>query len=292
MIASFYYDRVSRVEKEIADLQKKIADETKKELDKNKNISNIERSITKSSSLSTIQSKQRQIQNYQHDILNIKSKIADFQKKIADKTIELGKRKQEVQKAEEADIKKNQRKQLLFQQKLEKDIKAQKDKLDILISQNYSNMDKPILPSYAESKEYDFFISHASEDKDGIVRELALALQSEGLKVWYDEFILKIGDSLRKSIDKGLINSLYGIVIISPNFIKKNWTEYELNGMITKEMNGHKVILPIWHKVTKNEVINYSPALADKLALNTSIHTVEEIVTSLKDLLNDTVKYT
>ena len=70
------------------------------------------------------------------------------------------------------------------------------------------------------------------------------------------------------------------------------WTEYELNGMITKEMNGHKVILPIWHKVTKNEVINYSPALADKLALNTSIHTVEEIVTSLKDLLNDTVKYT
>ena len=85
---------------------------------------------------------------------------------------------------------------------------------------------------------------------------------------------------------------MYGIVIISPNFIKKNWTEYELNGMITKEMNGHKVILPIWHKVTKNEVINYSPALADKLALNTSIHTVEEIVTSLKDLLNDTVKYT
>lgn len=286
MIASFYYDRVNRLEKEIADLQKKIADETKKELDKNKNISNVERSITQSSSLSTIQSKQRQIQNYRHDILNIKSKIADYQKKIADKTIELGKRKQELQKAEDAELKKNQREQLLFQQKLEKDIKSQKDKLDILITHNYSNMDKPILPLYAEPKEYDFFISHASEDKDGIVRELALALQSEGIKVWYDEFILKIGDSLRKSIDKGLVNSRYGIVIISPDFIKKNWTEYELNGMIAKEMNGHKVVLPIWHKVTKNEVINYSPALADKLALNTSIHTIEEIVTSLKELLN------
>ncbi|MGI5102523.1 TIR domain-containing protein [Treponema vincentii] len=290
MIASFYYDRVSRVEKEIADLQKKIADETKRELDKNKNISNIERSITQHSSLSTIQSKQRQIQNYQHDILNIKSKITDYQKKIADKTIELGKRKQELQKAEEADIKKNQREQLLFQQKLEKDIKAQKDKLDILISQNYSNIDKPLVSSYVEPKEYDFFISHASEDKDSIVRELAVALQAEGIKVWYDEFILKIGDSLRKSIDKGLVNSRYGIVIISPDFIKKNWTEYELNGMIAKEMNGHKVVLPIWHKVTKNEVINYSPSLADKLALNTSIHTIKEIVTSLKKLLNDTVK--
>ena len=202
----------------------------------------------------------------------------------------MGKRKQELQKAEEADVKKNQREQLLFQQKLEKDIKAQKGKLDILISQNYSNIDKPLVSSYVEPKEYDFFISHASEDKDGIVRELAVALQAEGIKVWYDEFILKIGDSLRKSIDKGLVNSLYGIVIISPDFIKKNWTEYELNGMIAKEMNGHKVVLPIWHKVTKNEVINYSPSLADKLALNTSIHTIKEIVTSLKELLNDTVK--
>lgn len=285
MISSSYQNNVNRIEKDIADLQKKIADETKKELNKNKSISSIEKSITKNTTISTLQNKQRQIQTYQHDIIGIKSKIADYQKKIADKTVELGRKKQDLHKAEEAELKKNRRDQVAFQQKLERSIQEQKETLDVLINQNYSNT-AFVESTEVQKKEYDFFISHASEDKDDIVRELANALQNEGLKVWYDEYVLKIGDSLRKSIDTGLINSKYGIVIISPNFIKKNWPEYELNGMISKEMNGHKVVLPIWHKVTKNEVINFSPTLADKLALNTSIHTISEIVNSLKDLLN------
>ena len=132
--------------------------------------------------------------------------------------------------------------------------------------------------------EYDVFISHASEDKDEVVRPLATALRNKGIKVWYDEFELKIGDSLRKKIDYGLSNANYGIVIISPSFVKKNWTEYELNGMVAREMNGHKVILPIWHKITKDEVLRFSPSLADKLALNTSIHTIDDIVENLKNL--------
>lgn len=134
------------------------------------------------------------------------------------------------------------------------------------------------------TKQYDFFISHASEDKDDIVRDLAEALRNNGFEVWYDEFELKIGDSLRKKIDYGLSNANYGIVIISPSFVKKNWTEYELNGMVAREMNGHKVILPIWHKITKDEVLRFSPSLADKLALNTSIHTIDDIVENLKNL--------
>jgi len=99
-----------------------------------------------------------------------------------------------------------------------------------------------------------------------------------------DKVELKIGDSLRKKIDYGLSNANYGIVIISPSFVKKNWTEYELNGIVAREMNGHKVILPIWHKISKDEVLKFSPTLADKLALNTSIHTIDDIVQNLKNL--------
>ncbi|WP_368666895.1 toll/interleukin-1 receptor domain-containing protein [Dysgonomonas sp. 511] len=117
-----------------------------------------------------------------------------------------------------------------------------------------------------------------------MVRDLAEALRNNGFEVWYDEFELKIGDSLRKKIDYGLSNANYGIVIVSPSFVKKNWTEYELNGMVAREMNGHKVILPIWHKISKDEVLKYSPTLADKLALNTSIHTIDDIVQNLKSL--------
>jgi len=128
-----------------------------------------------------------------------------------------------------------------------------------------------------EHREYDVFVSHASEDKNEVVRPLAIKLQSKGLKVWYDEFELKIGDSLRRKIDKGLANSRFGIVVLSTAFISKGWTNYELDGIVTKAVSGQQVILPIWHNITKQQVIDYSPSLADKLARNTAINTIDEI---------------
>ena len=119
---------------------------------------------------------------------------------------------------------------------------------------------------------YNVFISHASEDKDEIVRPLANALQEEDLRVWYDEFSLRIGDSLRRKIDQGLANSRVGLVVLSHSFIAKGWTNYELDGIITKVVTGEQVLLPIWHKLSKQEVIAFSPSLADKLARSTATH--------------------
>ena len=137
------------------------------------------------------------------------------------------------------------------------------------------------------SMEYDVFISHASEDKDSVVRPLAQALVAQGLKVWYDEFELKIGDSLRRKIDRGLAMSRFGIVVLSPAFIKKGWTNYELDGIISKANTGEQVMLPIWHGITKKEVLEYSPSLADKVARNTASYTVEEIAEEIAELIND-----
>lgn len=129
----------------------------------------------------------------------------------------------------------------------------------------------------ASSSKYDLFISHATEDKAEIARPLAELLTQNGLGVWYDEFSLSIGDSLRASIDHGLAESSFGLVVLSSHFFAKNWTQYELNGLVSKEMEGTKVILPIWHKVTKDDVLRYSPSLADKVALNTSLFTISQI---------------
>ncbi|QYY35269.1 DUF1883 domain-containing protein [Ruficoccus sp. ZRK36] len=139
--------------------------------------------------------------------------------------------------------------------------------------------------SDADAREFDVFISHASEDKDEVVRPLALALQAGGLKVWYDEFELKIGDSLRRKIDTGLAKSRFGIVVFSKVFLSKGWTNYELDGLVTRSVNGEQEILPIWHNVTKKEIIEYSPSLADRLARSTSTHTVEEIADEIIDLI-------
>jgi hypothetical protein len=140
----------------------------------------------------------------------------------------------------------------------------------------------------AGGEAYDVFISHASEDKDPIVRPLANELVDQGLKVWYDEFALRIGDSLRQKIDKGLASSRVGLVVLSPAFISKGWTNYELDGIVTRTVSGEQILLPIWHNITKQEVIDFSPSLADKVARSTATHTVKEIAIEIADLLRNT----
>lgn len=129
---------------------------------------------------------------------------------------------------------------------------------------------------------YDAFISHASEDKQEFVKPLAEKLSDLGLTIWYDEFELKVGDSLRRSIDRGLVNSKYGIVILSRNFFSKNWPQYELDGLTAREIDGRKVILPIWYGITEKDVLKYSPSLADKIAIDSSKKTIAEMAAELK----------
>ncbi|WP_201767113.1 toll/interleukin-1 receptor domain-containing protein [Bradyrhizobium sp. STM 3809] len=125
------------------------------------------------------------------------------------------------------------------------------------------------------SKSYDVFISHASEDKAAFVKPLANFLKETGVSVWYDEFSLSVGDSLSRSIDKGLARSKFGIVVLSKAFLGKRWPEYELRGLVAKEMEADKVILPVWLGVSKADVLNYSPPLADKFAMDATGASIE-----------------
>jgi len=118
--------------------------------------------------------------------------------------------------------------------------------------------------------QYDVFISHASEDKEQFVRPLAHALQASGLKVWFDEFTLKLGDSLRESIDRGLAASRYGLVVLSHHFFSKDWPQRELNGLFSTMKAGERRILPVWHELSAEDVKRYSPMLSDLLAANSS----------------------
>jgi hypothetical protein len=118
---------------------------------------------------------------------------------------------------------------------------------------------------------YDVFISHASEDKDEFVRPLAEALRKERVEVWFDEFSLMPGMSLRRSIDLGLAKSRFGIVVLSPSFFNKSWPEWELNGLVQRHLAGSQnVLLPLWHGVSRDEVASYSPSLADIIAMRSA----------------------
>jgi hypothetical protein len=131
----------------------------------------------------------------------------------------------------------------------------------------------------------DVFISHASEDKEAIARPLEAKLKSLGYTVWFDEFVLKLGDGLRRSIDRGLANCRFGVVILSHNFFAKNWPQQELDGLAAREANEKtKRILPIWHQLSFSEVAGYSPMLADRLGVTTD-KGLDEVVRQIVDVL-------
>ncbi|EMX8699467.1 TIR domain-containing protein [Klebsiella michiganensis] len=292
MSISTTMSNINRLQKDIANLQKQLSDEQRKEAQLSGKINQIERSITKSTSLSTLNSKMSEINRYNNDVSKCSSKKSDINKKIATKTgdlhryqVQLLKEQDNEQKKRIAAQKKIEKEQLDHQKKITRELESQKKAISSSHNFNRQIINKPDeTEDIIES--YDVFISHATEDKDSFVRPLAELLKAKGINVWYDEFSLGWGKSLRKTIDYGLANSRFGVVVLSKSFIKKDWTEYELNGLTAREMSGEdQVILPIWHEVSKSDILKFSPTLVDKMALNTSINTIDEIAEQLESLL-------
>ena len=162
----------------------------------------------------------------------------------------------------------------------------QKDSIAIQTSQVKAQLDN-INRSTFEEKEYDVFISHASEDKKSFVDPLTSALKEAGIKTWYDSDQIGWGQSIRQSIDKGLRKSKFCMIILSQNSLDKYWTNYELNGIFQKDSNTqNSIILPIWHNVTRDEIQKRNLTITDVMALNTSIQSTADIVDAMLNLLN------
>lgn len=144
-------------------------------------------------------------------------------------------------------------------------------------------------------KNRDLFISHASEDKVAFVRPLADFLRRTGCEIWFDEYELKPGDSLTQSIDRGIRESSFGLMILSKSFFGKHWTNEELRGFRAMEAARLSSIIPVWLGVTRDEVVNFSPIIADKFAIDASgkeIFSVGiEVVKIVKPKLLEFVKF-
>ena len=279
MSVAQYQNTVNSLDKEIADLEKKKAAKDKEIATLQGKINTVQKSITKNTSPASRSSKQKQIASYESDIAKKASESADLGKKIADKKDKRAtaylKRQKEQQNEQKKQDKANQQIQASYEARI-KELQQQ--------------LSQPIVtsatPPITTDEEYDVFVSHAYEDKESFVDEFVEALRNKGFKVWYDTDKLKWGDSMREKIDRGLAKSRYGVVILSPNYIAehKYWTKAELNGLFQVETVNGKTILPIWHNLTKKQVVEYSPIIADRKAMTTASMTPEEIAAELKEL--------
>lgn len=277
MSSEQYQRTVNSLDKEIADLEKKKAAKDKEVANLQGKINSMKKSITSHTSQSTLNSKMRQIASYESDQAKKSNDSAELGKKMAEKRKKRADAYLKLQKEQQ----KEQRKQDDINRKVQASYEAQIEELQQLLQ-------SPDTIAYEtlSDEEYDVFVSHAYEDKESFVDEFVEALRNQGLKVWYGTDKLKWGDSMREKIDKGLAKSRYGVVVLSPNYIAehKYWTKAELNGLFQVETVNGKTILPIWHNLTKKQVVEYSSIIADRKAMTTALMTPQEIAEALKEL--------
>lgn len=283
MSIEMHQRNVNNLDKEIATLEKKKAEVDKKIANLHAKIGSIQKSITKNTSVTTLKSKQRQIDSLNKEINRNTKNSADYSKKIADKRKRRNAEYLKLQKAEQTEKKK--------QEKEINDIKNNYEDRIRELTQMTTMVEKNIqFKEMQDLEEYDVFVSHAWEDKESFVDEFVTCLKKLDLKVWYDKDQILWGDSMRKRIDEGLKKSTFGVAVLTPNYIAegKYWTKAELDGLFQLESINGKTLLPIWHNLTKKEVMEYSPIIASKLAMNTAVSTPQEIAIELKKIIDQT----
>ncbi|MDS0261867.1 toll/interleukin-1 receptor domain-containing protein [Haloarcula sp. S1CR25-12] len=132
----------------------------------------------------------------------------------------------------------------------------------------------------------DVFISYSHSDSKEIAKLLGQELSSMGVEVWLDDIKMSIGSSIRESIDDGLTQSEYGVVILSESYFEGT-SEWELNGLVEKHTNEEDVILPLWHGVDHDYVYQQSPSLADLIAEEIDKKNVQTVAASIYQIVED-----
>lgn len=302
----------TRLTKEIGDLRSKEAGELKKEADATRRANaatdQARRASSTSSASSYLSTANREMQNigraqtnrsrYSNDIARKSQEAARLQERISRaeeaerNAARLGdeKRRRDDEKARKALEGANSR--------LRQDYEARVTNLEAQIaaqieSQASSTAPFEVSAAEGETEPYDFFISHAWADKEEFVDGFVRKAEDAGLRVWYDKFALAWGDPIRQKIDEGLRSAYFGVVVLSPNFFARPWPNYELDGIIQRDLSGKGRLLPIWHRLTQDDVEKHAPSLAGRLALSTASSSSDAIVKELitvRDRFKDALK--
>lgn len=283
MSISIIQNKIKRKRDSINDLRKKWSSEKEKEARARKDINTIKMRLAKTKSTSSQKSKlskldrlEKRLQSSVEEQTNINKRLQKEEKLLTDYEIQLlkeqekeSKKMEKIQTVREFNITRNQ-----------ENINSQLS----LLKEKYQELTQEM--NHASESFYDVFISHATEDKDELVRPLANKLEDYNLKVFYDENTFKIGDSKFETINNGIKNSKFGIIVLSSHFLDKPWPKYEYTGFITREVEEEKkIILPIWHNVSSDQVREFNPNLYDKFALKTSEDSVEEMAKKVIDVI-------
>lgn len=286
MSISSIQSNIDRYRCEINDFSIKIAEKRKRKVDADTKASKAVADARKTKSASTLKSKMSEADRHSKEALKYEKEIADLEKKRSAKEKQLHEEEKKLLKAQAEDEKKRTKERELIDAVYNSKIS------DITRTVNEVKMEQarlsqiyPLL-SVSPEEAYDVFISHASEDKVPFVDNLVAALTERDVKVWYDRNVLTWGKSIRRNIDLGLQHSKFAIVVLSEFYIKKYWTQKEFNALFALGSKYEDFILPIWHNISPEMALSFSPMLSDSIAINSSEFSEEEIANQFVDILN------
>lgn len=92
----------------------------------------------------------------------------------------------------------------------------------------------------------DFFICHASEDKENYAIPIKEELEKKGISCWLDKGEIDLGDNLIQKIQDGIIRSNYALIILSINWLNKDWPITELSNLLSRELRKKETsVIPL-----------------------------------------------
>lgn len=136
----------------------------------------------------------------------------------------------------------------------------------------------------AEPDLRDVFLCHAWDDRQGSAKELHDLLEARGVKVWFSEKDLGLGVPMMRAIDKGLVNSRVGIVLVTPAML----TRLKSEGVADKELSAllrRERLVPVVHGTTYDELEKVSLLLASRAGLNTDEEPMTDVAAKIAELV-------
>lgn len=132
---------------------------------------------------------------------------------------------------------------------------------------------------------HDVFLCHAWPDRQADANELYQLLVGEDVSVWFSEVTLTLGTDMRVAIDRGLVNSRTGIVLVTPSMLEKLRTDRSIASSELSALLRRNLLVPVLHGVTFEELDQVSPTLASRGGLSTAEDTMEEIAVKIAELV-------
>ncbi len=130
----------------------------------------------------------------------------------------------------------------------------------------------------------DVFLCHAWDDRQGSAKDLHDLLEARGVRVWFSEKDLGLGVPMMRAIDKGLVNSRVGIVLVTPAMLRRLPAE----GVADKELSAllrRERLVPVVHGTTYEELEKVSLLLASRAGLNTAEESMAEVAAKIAELV-------